>query len=276
MSNMEIHNGKKMNFKRIYSQIAKYGKTISELAVEYGMEEEEFVSRLEMGLDPKLFSSAMKANERHLKNKKKLIAKAEQSQKNEEVKDEITTTEEKDVLAILKDKKTLIEDKISQAEVKEQEAKNFLAQQELIYKEAQQTLESAEKGLLLAQDEYVSKMNALFSLQTELEQVEIQIMENKVYLVAPNYSGKKQEVGRFVSTKEIPGWCNVEIVEVNPEYAIEPEFKDMVLCGYDSISQYNEALCFVMLCLQFTYEEVEFTVLNDDTSIEKLLHLYIE
>lgn len=64
---MEVRNGKKMNFKRIYSQIAKYGKTIPELAKEYGMVETLFLERIQMGLEPKLFSSAIKANERNLK-----------------------------------------------------------------------------------------------------------------------------------------------------------------------------------------------------------------
>ena len=40
---MEVRNGKKINFKRIYSQIAKYGKIIPELAEEYGMGEEQFL-----------------------------------------------------------------------------------------------------------------------------------------------------------------------------------------------------------------------------------------
>ena len=67
---MEVRNGKKMNFKRIYSQIAKYGRSIPELAEEYGMDEHAFIERMEMGLDPKLFSRALKANERNLKQQR--------------------------------------------------------------------------------------------------------------------------------------------------------------------------------------------------------------
>lgn len=77
---MEIRNGKKMNFKRIYSQIAKYGRTISELAEEYGMDEETFMERIKMGLDSKLFLNALSANERHLKERK--ACKKNASKKN--------------------------------------------------------------------------------------------------------------------------------------------------------------------------------------------------
>ena len=61
------NNGKKMNFKRIYSKIAKYGRIIPELAEEYAMEENAFIERMQMGLESKLFSKVMKTNERNLK-----------------------------------------------------------------------------------------------------------------------------------------------------------------------------------------------------------------
>ena len=67
---MGVRKDKKMNFKRIYSQIAKYGRTIRELSEEYGMDEESFLKRLLRGLDPKLYAAVIKANERNLKKQK--------------------------------------------------------------------------------------------------------------------------------------------------------------------------------------------------------------
>ena len=63
---MEVWNGKKVNLKRIYSQIVKYGMTIPELVNEYGIEEQIFMERLKKGFEEKLFSEVRKANERHL------------------------------------------------------------------------------------------------------------------------------------------------------------------------------------------------------------------
>ena len=59
---MAVRCNKKLNYKNIYSQIAKYGKTIPEMAEKYEMEEDEFIKRIQMGLEPKLFSNAMSSS----------------------------------------------------------------------------------------------------------------------------------------------------------------------------------------------------------------------
>ena len=65
---MEVrNNGKKINYKRIYSQLAKYGKIIPEMAEEYAMDENAFVEKMQMGLESKLFTKAIKANDRNIK-----------------------------------------------------------------------------------------------------------------------------------------------------------------------------------------------------------------
>ena len=87
---MEEWNGKKVNFKRIYSQIVKFGATVPELAKEYEMEEQAFVEMIEKNFDQKVFSTLVKANKRKLKkkrsNKEMLSAKpvVKKSQEREE------------------------------------------------------------------------------------------------------------------------------------------------------------------------------------------------
>lgn len=68
---MAVRCNKKLNYKNIYSQIAKYGKTIPEMAEKYEMEEDEFIKRIQMGLEPKLFSNAMSSSEKNLKHRQK-------------------------------------------------------------------------------------------------------------------------------------------------------------------------------------------------------------
>ena len=68
---MEIRNCKKMNFQIIYKQISKFGRTISELAEEYGMDEDSFIEKNKKGRDPKILSSEKKTRKRNIKKKEK-------------------------------------------------------------------------------------------------------------------------------------------------------------------------------------------------------------
>ena len=184
---MEVHNGKKMNFKRIYSQIAKYGKTIPELANEYGMEQDAFLERIEMGLDPKLYSRALKVNERNLKNRQNVVRKTtatvinlegeEMSRKNEvqiqqnyrqmqsEKDKEISSRYKKATMEALKKQESgselaLLEVKLSKinSEIKENESniekeKKVLLLKEAVVTEKEKVLEEATKDLSEAKKE---------------------------------------------------------------------------------------------------------------------------
>ena len=303
---MEVRNGKKMNFKRIYSQIAKYGRSIPELAEEYGMDEQAFIERMEMGLDPKLFSRALKANERNLKQQRnnngngseqsapitttKTIdenheeeedmarrneermeqnyiqnqsnkGKAAQSQRKQASRKSVSASED---MSVLENKKVTITGEISDKENDLNEATQILAIREETVTETQRVFDKARK--------------ALDEVKAMLGNVETQITELKnkaIYLVAPGYTGKKPAFGTYYSTTEVQGYDTLSVVEAAVDYAIEPELKDMVVAGYDSYKEYMEGLRFVMLCVEYTYKDIEYTVLVNDERLKRLLQTHV-
>lgn len=324
---MEVRNGKKMNFKRIYSQIAKYGRSIPELAEEYGMDEQAFIKRMEMGLDPKLFSRALKTNERNLKQQRNNNGKgSEQSapitttktidENHEEEEDMARRNEERmeqnyiqnqsnkgkaaqrqrkqasrnsvsasEDMSVLENKKVTITGEISDKEKDLNEATQILAIREETVTETQRVFDKARKALDEAKSERDKAKNvvaqhkqSIDKLKAMLGNVETQITELKnkaIYLVAPGYTGKKPAFGTYYSTTEVQGYDTLSVVEAAVDYAIEPELKDMVVAGYDSYKEYMEGLRFVMLCVEYTYKDIEYTVLVNDERLKRLLQTHV-
>ena len=324
---MEVRNGKKMNFKRIYSQIAKYGRSIPELAEEYGMDEQAFIERMEMGLDPKLFSRALKTNERNLKQQRnnngngseqsapitttKTIdenheeeedmarrneermeqnyiqnqsnkGKAAQRQRKQASRKSVSASED---MSVLENKKVTITGEISDKEKDLNEATQILAIREETVTETQRVFDKARKALDEAKSERDKAKNvvaqhkqSIDKLKAMLGNVETQITELKnkaIYLVAPGYTGKKPAFGTYYSTTEVQGYDTLSVVEAAVDYAIEPELKDMVVAGYDSYKEYMEGLRFVMLCVEYTYKDIEYTVLVNDERLKRLLQTHV-
>lgn len=325
---MEVRNGKKMNFKRIYSQIAKYGRSIPELAEEYGMDEQAFTERMEMGLDPKLFSRVLKANERNLKQQRnnngngseqsapitttKTIDenheeeedmarrneermeqnyrqnqsnkdKAAQRQRKQASRKSVSTSSED--MSVLENKKVTITGEISDKEKDLNEATQILAIREETVTETQRVFDKARKALDEAKSERDKAKNvvaqhtqSIEKLKAMLVNIETQITELKnkaIYLVAPGYTGKKPAFGTYYSTTEVQGYDTLSVVEAAVDYAIEPELKDMVVAGYDSYKEYMEGLRFVMLCVEYTYKDIEYTVLVNDERLKRLLQTHV-
>ena len=150
------NNGKKMNYKRIYSQIAKYGKIIPELAEEYAMEENVFIERIKMGLDPKLFSNAIKANERNIKHRQSL-------KKNNSTKTTNAKQEEQDIVSKKNQErvqqnyrsKQSEKDKVSSLEKKRKRLEELKKQEPIL------EIDSLEKNLKLLKAEFLKKNKVL-------------------------------------------------------------------------------------------------------------------
>jgi len=320
----EVRNGKKINFRRIYSQIAKYGKTIPELALEYDMDEQEFIERMEKGIDLKLFLSALKASERNLKQKKRDEDKCSEqsatkttSENHEEEKEEMARRNEEKMeqnyrqkqsamaretqkqrkqttrkkfgtsedMSALESKKVAVTGKISEQEKALSEANQILAIREETVIETQKVFDEASKALTEAKkecDQAKKVVNqhtqAIDKLKIALSNVESKITELKnkaIYLVAPGYKGDKPAFGTYYSTSVVKGFEELSVVEATADYAIEPELKDMLVVGYDSYKEYTEGLRFVMLCVEYTCNGTEYTVLVDDERLKRLLQNHV-
>lgn len=286
---------KRLNFRTIYSQIVKYGRTIPDVATENGLDEESLIARMRLGLDPKALSKVFKANERNLKKVTEVVEresvkgaaamkKRAKATKNVTVRSEVKVTIS-DCLENLESQRRSIEETISKQEKSLSEAGQILEIHEESLKETQKVFDEAKRLLAEAKKkrdeakhivEYGTKH--LEELKRALENLAKQITEvrNKtVYLVAPGFSGKKPEYGTFYSTEQVEGYEELHIQEPSEEYAIEPDLKDMVIAGYDSYKEYMAGLRFIMLCAEFTFKDVEYTILVDNAMIEKLLKVHI-
>ena len=289
-------NGKKLNFKQIYAKIAKYGKLISEVAADYDMTENDFRARIERGLDPKLYSVCLKADER---NKIK-ITSMEDKKMHKQSTQNTQPTQPKKIRATRNTKKVIetapnfeslekqqnsVVNNISKQEQLLAKAEQVLAirQQALadtqkVYDEIAKALATSQEEVNEAQRDVERESKVLEELNQELDKVtqELESLKNKnIYLVAPGYTGNIPEFGTFYSTTAVNGIAQLQITEASAEYAIEPQLKDMVVAGYDSYKEYMEGLRFTMLCLNFTIEGKEYTTLVSDEKLQKLMQIHI-
>ena len=284
------YNGRKLNFKRIYSQIAKFGKLIPEMASEYDMDEETFRERLEKGLDTKLYATVIKADERNRKsrqtNTNNMTTTEEDTEmrKNNSMKQGEQSVKEP-TIDELESKKIAMIGELAEKEKALNEAEEILAIREQAVADTESVFLKAKKALAEAQNEYeaTNKVVLQFSMDLDTLHIKLTKVEEKIthlknmaiYLVAPGYTGEKPAFGTFFSTVEVEGF-EVSVAEVSGEYAIEPELKDMVVAGYDSYKEYMEGLRFVMLCVEYTCNDKKYTVLVSDERLKKLLSAHLE
>lgn len=106
--------------------------------------------------------------------------------------------------------------------------------------------------------------------QAALQKLEEEIQRSQVYLVAPWFSGELPTFGTFLSTVRME-----EFQVIKPAEPIEPDFKDMVSAGFDQVSEYVSALCFVSLVQEYILKGEAHSVLNTDPRVQKLLDKHI-
>lgn len=154
-----------------------------------------------------------------------------------------------------------------------------VAEKQRSFDKAKVALKLAKKEQDKAEEVAIKHIQFIEKLKVKLEEVETKITElksNVIYLVAPGYTGEKPEFGRFYSTTEVEGYDTLSIVEVSVDFMIEPEIKDMLVAGYDSLKDYIKALRFVMLCVEYTLRNIEYSVLVNDERVKKLLNMYVD
>ncbi len=287
---------KRYNYKQIYVQIVKYGKTIQEMANQYGIDAKHFSERLQKGLDTKLFADVIKADERIRKrqeNAEKKLKKQEEvnmARKNQETvktmqvsKEQQQESKERSMEQLLAEKRTATEN-VEEAKKELEKAQTVLSIRENSLKETKELFEEAKKALTEAEvdrakakenvdakskelDTFIKKMNDVESSIEELK-------KQKVYLVEPGYTGEIPSYGTFYSFTEVKG-VNVQIKEANGKFAIEPDIKDMLVAGYDSYTEYSCGLRFAMLCLDFASKKIKYEVLISDERVKKLYETHV-
>jgi len=304
------YSSKQPNYSRVYSSIVKYGSLISEVAKEHGMTEEVFTARIKEGLEKKLFSQCIKADE---KTKKHRLAEIKKQQKKKNLEDKKMASRkqatksqqsnnsntqvqaqaqaqaqvQKQSLSmdeLLNQQNTLlgkiseIENAINDTNAVIEIHEQSLIEAEAVFEQARMVLDNCRANCDFAKEELSQQTIELENLIVELSCIEydISVLKKQIYLVAPNYLGDVPEFGTFYSTSKIDSFQDLIFVDVDTlEYTINPNIDEMLFSGYDSLAEYMEAVRFVMLCADYTYKEKTFSILVTDERIKKLLKTHI-
>lgn len=298
-------NRKTLNFTTIHKRISEQGKTISELAPEYSMAEEDFIREMRSGLGPKVFSALKKMSEKNEKARERLKDSATKKRKNNQRLLEKQRTEQ---IATQKDLDVQENDAIPNSEkdniLQENELNNFLklkreiestiqswniaiessgkrclekeeevrlAEEEL--SNAQRRLKQVQQELIDSQKAYQNNLEKRDEQEQKLQEVDEKIEKirhNNIYLVAPGYHGDIPEYGRFISTEPIAGIDDVEL-QTGDVLFNDENLSDMVACGYYDVREYMRAIEFAKVCIAFMTEHSHCKILIDDEKISKVL-----
>lgn len=238
---MAVRCNKKLNYKNIYSQIAKYGKTIPEMAEKYEMEEDEFIKRIQMGLEPKLFSNAMSSSEKNLKHRQKAKNKTTKTAVKQEEEEMSRKGEakvmfnyrqqqsEKDKLASIQEKRKTLEELKSQEPAPSESEMDILEKEiadvdEEISKE-EKALDTDKLSLASAEKALNDKRKAFEEASKNLEAAKKQ-KEAAEKLVEKRVNGIKELKNKKESVEsQITELKNKNIYLVAPGYSgKKPEY----------------------------------------------------
>ena len=238
---MAVRCNKKLNYKNIYSQIAKYGKTIPEIAEKYEMEEDEFIKRIQMGLEPKLFSNAMSSSEKNLKHRQKAKNKTTKTAVKQEEEEMSRKGEakvmfnyrqqqsEKDKLASIQEKRKTLEELKNQEPAPSESEMDILEKEiadvdEEISKE-EKALDTDKLSLASAEKSLNDKQKAFEEASKNLEEAKKQ-KEAAEKLVEKRVNGIKELKNKKESVEsQITELKNKNIYLVAPGYSGEkPEY----------------------------------------------------
>ena len=238
---MAVRCNKKLNYKNIYSKIAKYGKTIPEIAEKYEMEEDEFIKRIQMGLEPKLFSNAMSSSEKNLKHRQKAKNKTTKTAVKQEEEEMSRKGEakvmfnyrqqqsEKDKLASIQEKRKTLEELKNQEPAPSESEMDILEKEiadvdEEISKE-EKALDTDKLSLASAEKSLNDKQKAFEEASKNLEAAKKQ-KEAAEKLVEKRVNGIKELKNKKESVEsQITELKNKNIYLVAPGYSGEkPEY----------------------------------------------------
>lgn len=106
--------------------------------------------------------------------------------------------------------------------------------------------------------------------EKELNNLEIEIRKNMVYLVSPLYTGELPEYGIFISTTEMEG---VLVQEVPVDYIPEDNIEGVFL--FKEVSDYKVAKVFVGLVFMYEVEGENFELIVGDKRVDALIKMLI-
>lgn len=142
-----------------------------------------------------------------------------------------------------------------------------------VLEKAQNAFSQAEAEVLETQKSIQSWEKGMDDVRQELQELETEINNKKVYLVNPLYRGELPEIGTFISSSEIEDLKGISVEEVPAEYIPEDKLESVFL--FEKISEYRKAIAFVGLVIKYELEGKSYNLIVEDERVEALMKMNI-
>ena len=270
-----IQENLRVTAQTVISQMLEGHKTFADLAERYGMEEEDFKQVVARVVNDKDYPRLEKANDKYIASRNRIRKNKIPIQKPQ--------VKERETNPVLSKRKKLVKylvfiDKMREyCQVYTEGKKADLTEATLELEEAKKELEEAEKKVKAAQKTYELKNGQvqeagqqLESLDKERESINKQIQEidsNIIFLVAPDYQGKKPEYGTLISVVPMEG----AIVEDVSDVVLISEMTAEEMFLFDSMESAKAANQYIKLVTKYFVDDKEYQLLVDNDILIKLL-----
>lgn len=270
-----IQENLRVTAQTVISQMLEGHKTFADLAERYGMQEEDFKQVVARVVNDKDYPRLEKANDKYIASRNRIRKNKIPIQKPQ--------VKERETNPVLSKRKKLvkylvfIDKKRECCQVYTEEKKADLTEATLELEEAKKELEEAEKKVKAAQKTYELKNGQaqeagqqLESLDKERESINKQIQEidsNIIFLVAPDYQGKKPEYGTLISVVPMEG----AIVEDVSDVVLISEMTAEEMFLFDSMESAKAANQYIKLVTKYFVDDKKYQLLVDNEILIKLL-----
>lgn len=293
---MESMDTLRLRIQTVFSAVNEGKKTFADLAPNYGCTVEQFEELVLAKAGAKEYAKLKKSSERNEAARLKR-AKKPQSEKAKKEQKETKIEQEEDFDMSKKDNKTnrnLLVKKIEEAKVhiasceaaiiahgtllqgeklRVQEAEKQVEQAAEALKQAQEKLDATQKAHDNLQKLMADRQTSLAKWQECIAQAEANLREldsKVIYLVAPGYKSELPKVGQLVSVVPFEG----ATIEMGTELLKEPSAMDLMMSGFELISEANNAYNFARLVIKYQFlddADADIKVLVDDDRIKRIL-----
>lgn len=270
-----IQENLRVTAQTVISQMLEGHKTFADLAERYGMEEEDFKQVVARVVNDKDYPRLEKANDKYIASRNRIRKNKIPIQKPQ--------VKERETNPVLSKRKKLvkylvfIDKKREYCQVYTEAKKADLTEATLELEEAKKELEEAEKKVKAAQKTYELKNDKaqeagqqLESLDKERESINKQIQEidsNIIFLVSPDYQGKKPEYGTLISVVPMEG----AIVEDVSDVVLISEMTAEEMFLFDSMESAKAANQYIKLVTKYFVDDKKYQLLVDNDILVKLL-----
>ena len=180
-----------------------------------------------------------------------------------------------EIAEMLQEKKAELEKQLVAVENAERTAKEVLQvraqtleKAKEVFEKAKLAMEKAEEDLYQAELERERTEAEASDVRSALTKVEegLEVERNKVYLVAPWYSGKWPSLGTFISSEELDRCVYQDVPE---EYL--PDMSVEGILKFDYVPDYKKARKFVGLVTMFELQGKKYKALITDNRVKELV-----